>query len=254
MSVSEKSVPVLEKGPAWTPLRWWIVIGSTVVGLVIFSFLAVMIGGLVSGSEFSPQTFCRRTFYYSRLPVFRLQLGRTEVNSLTGNLACSTLITSNITGAIPGKIRWDLIDYSVSGRPTAEGDAAILMKYLEARDYDGNSIWETWTKDNSALAKILWPVIQQLAIHRCYFAIPEIMQFARTKPTTSELSSLIAKVSQESAAIRAQAFLDANDPQSAQALLDWAISLKPSEALSELRARIPSQPSNEASETKVSAE
>ena len=254
MSVSEKSVPVLEKGPAWTPMRWWIVIGSTVVGLVIFSFLAVIIGGLVSGSEFSPQTFCRRSFYYSRLPVYRLQLGRTEVNSLTGNLACSTLITSNITGAIPGKTRWDLIEYSVSGQPTAEGDAAILMKYLDAQDDEGNAIWETWTKDNSALAKILWPVVQQLAIHRCYFAIPEIMQFARTKPTTSELSSLIAKVSQESAAVRAQAFLDADDPQSAQALVDWAISLKPSDALSELRARIPPQPSNEASETKVSAE
>jgi hypothetical protein len=220
-------------------MRWAVVIGSALVGLIIFLYLAVLIGGSVSGTEFSPHTFCRRHFYYFRLPIVQLQVTRTQVNSTAGILACSTSITSHMPGAVPQNVRWDLIQYSVSSRPFPEGDAAILMKYLDARESDGSYFWENWTNDNASLAKVLWPTIQQLAIHECYFAIPEIMEHALTKPTATDLSNLITKVSHQSAAIRAQAFVAEGEPRAASALLDWAISLGPSGVLSELKSQIP---------------
>jgi hypothetical protein len=216
-------------------------IGSLVVLAVLF-FVGVLIGGSVSGSEFSPQTFSIRYFNYARVPILNWQVSKTSVDSVQGSLACSVNITRNIPGAIQGTPRWDLIQYSVSGREFPPGDAAILIEYLKASDANGLAVWDLWTIDHPNLAAVLWPVVQQLAIHQCYFAIPDIMQYALTKPSVDELKEHIKQVCQTNAEVRARKFIAESKSSEARALIAWALTLGPSPKLDSLLVSLEDSP------------
>jgi hypothetical protein len=61
---------------------------------------------------------------------------------------------------------------------SGEGDADILCRYLDATDAEDAVYWLKWSKDNAALAGVLWPEVAHLARNRLYFFVPELMGLA----------------------------------------------------------------------------
>ena len=143
-------------------------------------------GGL--GKEFSPYSFNLREFETRR------SLGRTVVHPAA--LACSKEISKYLANATvtSGIERWDLVDYSNGIWGTEDFEASIIADCFKLVDSHGDNFWEGWSKDHPELAKILWPAVQQLAIHRSYFALPELFQVAAKNPTPGDLQSRIAKI------------------------------------------------------------
>ena len=69
-------------------------------------------------------------------------------------------------------------------------DAAILTRYLDVSSMSTNWDLETWSKDNAPMAGLLWPRVQDLAVHEMYFAIPELIQKAISSKEPSEFQSV----------------------------------------------------------------
>jgi tetratricopeptide (TPR) repeat protein len=148
------------------------------IGLILL--FGVLSFGLVAGEEFAPDTFDRRSYWYYELPLIRLKI--TPVTRVTSTHQLEQLlVNSNYIVSQPPPKRWDLVTVTRVGRPWQQGDASILCQYLDA--YDPNtknvvSVWETWTTDHPALAKVLWPEVAALARQDLYFLIPRLFDQA----------------------------------------------------------------------------
>jgi len=99
-------------------------------------------------------------------------------------------------------------------------------------------VWEKWSKDNPQLAKIFWPSVQKLAIHRAYFAIPELLQFAATCPTVIELQLAIDKISQLAASDQVARLVAKHDFSEARITLEWGKTFGSSPAFDRLEMLI----------------
>jgi len=142
-------------------------------------FIATIAFGGVSGEEFSPDTFARRSFMYYEIPLIGKQVTPVDrddkTNPLESYLCAQKLVPANKST----KPRWDLVYAQRSAQEVFRGDAAILCAYLDAEDKEGNLYWKTWTEDNPKLAKILWPAITRVAGQRLYLFAPEMLELAK---------------------------------------------------------------------------
>lgn len=133
--------------------------------------------GVVSGEEFSPDTFQRRTYLYYELPLVRWKI--TPVfRSVQPTQLEKLLVKRKYVGPKTPAKRWDLVFARRSEEPWLQGDALILCDYLDAYDAENNmvSFWETWTSDHPQLAKILWPEVVSLARENRYYLIPPLFE------------------------------------------------------------------------------
>jgi hypothetical protein len=150
-----------------------------VLGVLFIIFIATIAFGVVSGEEFSPGTFARRSFIYYEIPLIGLQItpiGRDdETNTLESYLCAQKLVPVNKST----KPRWDLVYAQRSGMEVFQGDAAILCAYLDAEDKEGDLYWKTWTENHPKLAKTLWPAVARVASQQLYIFTPEMFQLAK---------------------------------------------------------------------------
>jgi hypothetical protein len=158
------------------------------IGLVVVFIGLAFLGHLFpkhEGSEFSPFSFGVRQFHIRRWP-------RSTVLS-PASLICSMEISKYLTNSVrtSGVERWDLVRCSPSIEGVDAFEASILVDALKTYDSSSDLFWEKWSKKSPSLAKILWPAVQQLAIHRAYFAIPELLKHAASNPPEKELAQLI---------------------------------------------------------------
>lgn len=145
---------------------------------LLFIIMVVMVFGKVTGEEFSPSDFKRRSFHYYELPVVGLQVWPIKHFDATGPLEFD-LLTKKLIVLNPAPTpRWDLVRGQRVSQAENEGDAEILCSYLDQRDRTGNFSWHDWTNEHPKLAAILWPAIAQLADQELYVFVPDAFALA----------------------------------------------------------------------------
>jgi tetratricopeptide (TPR) repeat protein len=186
----------LEAGRAGQPARSQVVafvLFGTVITVMVLLF-SVLQYGRVEGQEFSPENFTRREFTYYEIPLLRVQVfpivRQDCTNDLEQYLTSEKIIAA--MGTPESQRRWDLVVATQGGSDQtrlmfSEGDARILCSYLDARDADNKIVWLEWTKQHREVAKVLWPLIAELARQELYFFVPDLLLAARGAKQAEEL-------------------------------------------------------------------
>jgi len=174
------------------------VLGSILVLLVAGLILLGM--GQVSGVEFSPDDFSRRSFTYNQMPWTGWVVFNKQYEDETGDLARSLVSTRLMRSVVLKKKRWHLISESGSSVISHQCDARFLTGYLDRLDEDGVNYWDTWNTDFPKCAKVFWPEIAELARDEMYLKIADVMQVAmniskdKPKPFKRQLNSVLSDV------------------------------------------------------------
>jgi len=137
--------------------------------VVLPLLIAEFFGCSVSGSEFSPDDFSARSFFYRRSPFSGTV--RTKRTNEDLDLYCGTITGDghiNVIKSTPK--RWDLFQENVqySNKLSSEFDARFLTHFL---NYNSDQ----WTIANPEKAAILWPEVAKMAREGLYLYLPEIM-------------------------------------------------------------------------------
>ncbi|MHB0956628.1 MAG: hypothetical protein ACYC6N_00320 [Pirellulaceae bacterium] len=201
----------------------------TVAGGLLLVLVAIGMFGRVTGEEFAPDTFERRTYVYYELPIFRIQVSSVTREKRQGFE--QELINKNyILPTRPPK-RWDLVHSSRMGGRWRQGDARILCLYLDALS-DQTLYWLEWTKGHPQLAAILWPEIAKLARQELYLLTPELFQVAADatdpKRLAHQLNQVLARRFEELADMEMQL----KNFQTARRFYAQALSYEPARATS----------------------
>ncbi|MDZ4851950.1 MAG: hypothetical protein SGI77_21895 [Pirellulaceae bacterium] len=209
-----------------------ILIGFAILVVVFLLFQLLGSALRTSGTEFSPISFTCRDFKIS------LWTGGTVVQP--AYLACSTDISKHLTNSTRsnGNERWDLVDYWKLTQGRVNSEASILTQCMTAENAERELVWENWSKDNPKLAKILWPAVQQLAMHRAYFSVPELLRIAVASPPTNELRSEINRISSRAAVDQIARHIAKKEFSDARIALDWARNFGSSPELDRYEAQI----------------
>jgi len=214
--------------PKWLPLAGWSVLG--VLALTLLVFIATVTFGAVHGTEFCPQTFERRSYSYYELPIVRIQVTGERHDDLTGET--ETCVTTNkfVTPPASGKQDWHVLVGSRGTRLRRPGDAGILVQYLDATESDNSHRWVQWSNKNKQLAKLLWPAVQQLAVHELYVYVPDLFDLAKTTDDAVKFKKELNHVVAEKLLVLARRNLDREDKAAAIEILDEALSREPENA------------------------
>lgn len=213
--------------PNWV---YWLLLA-----LLAVAFLGgmTMIFGRVSGEEFSPHDFKRRTFSYYEIPVVGLQVWPVKRFDATGDVETELVAKKIIVPTTPKEPRWDLVAGYRGTAQVADGDARILCHYLDRPDDQGSRTWLKWTTDKPKLAKVLWPWIAKLAEQELYLFMPDVFELAMGATESDEgvkafeqsLSDLLASKYHDFAVVQQKLEQHA----AAVELLTEAIKLAPNE-------------------------
>lgn len=154
-----------------------ILIGSLVcVAICLILVFCVSLFGYVSGEEFDPISFQRRTFNYYELPLVGIQVIPVTRKSTTTALEKHV---SKLLKLSPGNGEdWHVVSLYRSAQKYNDGDAALLCSYLDV-EVGGGQEWLNWSKKHPTLAKVLWPAVADLARRRMYIFIPRLMESAK---------------------------------------------------------------------------
>ncbi len=186
--------PVAELRMNRRRLRFWIVALTTLAtaaGLAV----SVWLLGSVSGEEFSPRTFRSRSFRFYELPVLQRQITPIRRKVLATDvpryLRQQHLIDLNLS---PGREDsrtddagptgeddvWHLVRLGRGMRGSTAADAQMLVRQLSVSgDGDDEPYWKTWSKEHPEKAKILWPIVQRLAMRELYVVLPGLLEIAQ---------------------------------------------------------------------------
>jgi tetratricopeptide (TPR) repeat protein len=148
------------------------------LGLLGAVLLSTLMFGAVSGEEFCPDTFCRRSFLYYELPLVGVQITPIRRQDQTGDLE-KHLTKNNFVPSGKATPQWHLVNCMRAGASRVRGDAAILCEYLDASADKNDLYWKAWTEKHPELAKILWPAVAQTASRHLYVFIPDLFELAR---------------------------------------------------------------------------
>lgn len=150
--------------------------------------MAVLASGNVSGTEFSPTTFEVRQFSYYELPVVHLQLTPVERSNQSPVLDSFLENEKLLPPSGGSNVDWHLVSVERSGITVQEGDAELLVRYLQASGFGVNISVLDWSKKHPELAKAFWPVIIRIARRHEYILIPDVFSLALEAKTPQELS------------------------------------------------------------------
>lgn len=159
----------------------WVFGTGMVILFLLFLGLVTLIFGRVSGEEFTPHGFQRRSFHYYELPIVHLQVWPMKRFDATGDLEAALIkqkLLPPSAATTPKDPRWDLVQGFRGAQLVQQGDAQILMRYLDAHDSASNLLWLEWSNDKPELAKILWPVVARLAEEELYLFLPDVFELA----------------------------------------------------------------------------
>lgn len=146
--------------------------------------LVLLLFGSVSGTEFSPTSFESRQFTVREIPWLQIQISpirRTNSQSPTARY----LIAQSLIQPVKGPpTDWQLVQLSRGGMYTSEADSKLLIDQLDLYVYKQNSssninaFWHDWSINEPAKAKVLWPVVQKLAVRELYILMPRLFSLA----------------------------------------------------------------------------
>ncbi len=175
---SPTSTAARRSWPRWVPITFWGVLG--VLSLVLMVFLLTITLGAVHGTEFSPQTFERRSYSHYELPLIGVQVTAEQREDLT-TVAETFLATGKYIVPPPkgAKEIWHTVMGSRGTRRLSRGDANILLQYLDAEDSKATHRWVKWSEDHPQLAKVFWPAVQKLALHDLYVFLPNLFDLTK---------------------------------------------------------------------------
>ncbi len=199
-------------------------------GLLIVIFFATCLFGFISGEEFSPDAFSRRSFYYYQIPLIQLQVWPIDRKDTTSDLENYLRTKKYVPVKKTGELQWDLVFTARAQMVIAQGDAAILCSYLDIKNQGGDFYWKKWTEDNPKAAKILWPEIARVASQQLYMFTPDMLELARGASDVNafdrELDRMLAQKFSDLARIQQQLELH----ETAVELLDEALTYAPDDA------------------------
>lgn len=175
------------------------------LALLILGFLATLIFGNVLGTEFCPYTFERRGYAYREIPFTGISITtinrRTDIGIVELHITQMGYIVPDPTKTTPND--WHLLSLIRFRGTYAEGDAELLMNYLDAQDHAGEYAWLKWSEDHPQMAKILWPAVAKAAQENNYLIVPDLFSFARSTTSPAELQksldATLAKVAKPAA-------------------------------------------------------
>ena len=157
-------------------IRWWIL--GISVGFSFIGLLVLLFGGEVNGEEFSPDDFSRRSFSYNVMPFFKVCLRGIEYQDRTPVFE-QTLLSDGYLGEIAKKLdgskQWHLVYDSASDPKSPDFDAKLLVRFLELKNTQFESIWMKWNDDYPELAAKFWPVVADMARNNLYVELTDIM-------------------------------------------------------------------------------
>src|SRR5262245_29968413 len=163
--------------------RWLVITGWSLLGLLAVAYAGISLTrtfGYVSGVEFCPQTFERRSYSFYEVPLLGIMITAKVYDDLTSIAETSLTSQQFVTPSAGGQQDWHLVVGSRGMRLMRKGDASILLGYLDMMDGENHHRWVRWSEDHSQQAKILWPAVQRLAIHQLYVFVPELFELAKT--------------------------------------------------------------------------
>jgi hypothetical protein len=170
-----------------------------IVSLLVLAALLVLFGapllryGAVVGQEFAPGRFQRRTYHYWEIPLIHVQMTPLKKQDDTNDLEKYLVAQKLVVPRNEAKPRWDLVSLARGGVEAPPGDAAILCRYLDIKNDEGDLIWLKWSKDNAALAKVFWPAVADAARREMYIVAPELFHLALAADDAAELKNELAQ-------------------------------------------------------------
>ena len=199
--------------------------GSLVATLILMLCMLVAIpmfffNAGIRGSEFSPQLFQQREFNYRRIPGTKIRLGKTKLSP--GISPCSTFILTHLVAGT--RVDWHVSTVQ-QGSISQELGPKILVDYLSSTDGDGAQVWDAWSSKNSAHAAVLWPIVQQVAIHDLYLCVPDLLRNADRGLDISKFKKTLTLICIESARLKLKSFSAVKDRDRRNELRIWAQSL-----------------------------
>jgi hypothetical protein len=217
-------------------------------GLIAALYVSTRVFGSVSGEEFSPDLFQRRTFQYYEIPLLGFQITpifrEDATNDLERYLSSQKLVQN--TAVEP---RWNLVWARQGAQSSHLGDAGILCAYLDARDADENSVWQTWSTKNPQLAKTLWATVDRLAEQGHYVLIPDVFSLASQAGEAVAFEQAVADTLAARYEMLARTQLDLGDPKLARELAEEGLRHAPErESLRRLSNDLPPGQDEQASD------
>ena len=192
-----------------------------------FFFFVILTFGQVAGSEFAPDGFRRRNFYFYQIPFLELQITPVfrsdSSNNLEEHLKLKKIVSSSKTAR-----RWDSV-LVTTGSVVSEGDAWILSNYLDTTDAKGNLVWLTWTKsaENNQKFKPFWAAVHRAAELKAYFMIPDLFGVAVDSPNSDQFQLKIDSVMVANLTAAGDDYASIGDHQRANELYSVAVELEP---------------------------
>jgi len=178
------------------------------LGLILVVLIATFLFGQHGGEEFCPDKFTRRSFYYFQVPLLGFQVTPILRDNTTNSLENYLITHKFVTPTATDKPRWDLVTASSAGSQLVRGDAEILCSFLDTKDDKQKSYWQVWSNTHPEAAKVLWPLIAELARQQLYLFVPELFELAdgETDPQAlaEELNRSLARQYQRLATIQEQ--------------------------------------------------
>ncbi len=155
-------------------------------GGLLLTLIATAIFGRVTGFEFAPDTWERRTYTYYELPIVQIQVSSVTRDTHREPIEQELVKKRYVSINAPPK-RWDLVSSFRHGARWRQGDAQILCTYLDAWN-DDELYWLKWTSSHPELAAIFWPEVAKLARERLYLLTPDLFELAAGVEDPTELA------------------------------------------------------------------
>ncbi len=180
--------------------RWFWATLIFLVFAIPFGLLILIGSGSRSGEEFSPDDFSRRSFTYNRVPGLGWVLRKKRHMDLTGPLERNLISSGLIVPATNDPKVWHLCDDFSDSFPSKavpiDYDSRLLTGYLDLESSSGGSYWDQWNDDHPQVAKVLWPMVADLARKNCYLGIPDLMRAAMAMESdqVTEFNRLVANL------------------------------------------------------------
>ena len=160
---------------------------AVTASLLFLGFLATMIFGNVMGTEFCPHTFERPGFSFREIPFTGIQISSIDRRTDTGVVELFIIKQGYLVPDQTEPKTWHLLSLIRFRGTYAEGDAELLMKYLDAQNDKEEHAWLKWSEDHPKLAKVLWPAIAKTAQDGNYLIVPDLFSHARSTNDPVEL-------------------------------------------------------------------
>jgi hypothetical protein len=216
-----------------------VVTGVAALIVILVVFLVVWVQGNVSGLEFSPTHFQQRSFRFFEIPILHLQITPIRRAAQTPSTANYLRLNSLIQTPSTPPDAWHIVSIRRGITGTTPGDASLLTEQLELED-GADAYWRTWSIDHPKRAKVLWPVIQQLAVRELYMLMPPLFELAQREQTAAELQSAIeSRLEQDYASLVQDLRRAGRDELADQILAEAREDFPESQQLQELRLSTP---------------